>query len=169
ALTIEVELAERSSDPVTPGMAASREVLLFMAREQTAAGCGRFESVPYKLESAGASSPGNTMMSEAIAYMLEQEGGVPQGVKDESVLARTLVSLQTYNPEKTEHYSHLINELYGLSMIGEIKVDQGLVILQLRKDLGSMEPCRAEKITGQLTETAKQFAFVKNVRLVFDP
>jgi len=168
ALTIEVEMAERSSDPVPLSMAASREVLLFLAREQTAAGCGRFESVPYTLESAGANASQNSIMTSAIAYMIEQEGGTRQGVKDQSLLAQTLVSLQTYNPEQTGR-SNLSNELYGLYMIGEIKLDQGIAILQLREDLGSMVSCRAEKITGQLTKTAKQFAFVKNVRLVYEP
>jgi len=168
ALTIEVELAERRRDPVAPSIAVSREVLLFLARAQAAAGCGGVESVPYTLESAGVNSSGNTMMSRAIAHMLEQEGGIPKDVEDESVLVRTLVSLQTYNPERTGHFQ-LTNELYGLYMIGEIKLDQRVAILQLREDLGSMERCRAERITGQLKETAKQFAFVKDVRLVFNP
>lgn len=168
ALTIEAELAERRDDPAPPGIAASREVLLFLARELAAAGCGRVESVAYTLESAGANSAGNTMMSRAIAHMLEQEGGTPQGVEDASVLARTLVSLQTYNPEQRGP-SHLTNELYGMYIVGEIKLDQGVATIRLREDTGSLERCRAERITGQLEETAKQFAFVNDVRLMFDP
>jgi len=168
ALTIEAELAERRDDPAPPGIAVSREVLLFLAREQAAASCGRVESVAYTLESAGANSAGNTMMSWAIAHMLEQEGGTPQDVEDESVLARTLVSLQTYNPEQ-RGLSHLTNELYGMYIVGEIKLDQGIATIRLREDPGSLERCRAERITGQLEETAKQFAFVNDVRLMFDP
>lgn len=168
ALTIEVELAERSADPPPVSMAVNREVLLFLAGEQTAVGCGKFESVPYILESAATDSSGNSMMSRTVAYMMQQEGGIQQSVKDQSVLARTLVSLQTYNPEQAGH-SSLTNELYGMYLVEEIRLDQGVAILQLREDIGAMERCRAERIKGQLTETAKQFAFVKNVRLAFEP